>query len=611
MPSVLYVRDPRFKAHGASVKVNDGKTQWVTGAKLPYLFDKIDWSKVIMLGHNLPFDAHILSYHYGKYPALYIDTLGMARAVIGGAIPRRSLDAVGEHFGLGGKLGGGAALNAVAGVRDLTPEQEANLASYAVQDADLTYGIFKKMAPHFPRAEYAVLDWTIRMITQPKLGLDASVLDECHSAEVERKRAMLESLGIDQTTINSNKQFAGLLQSLGVEPPLKPSKTAKDADGKPKITFAFSKQDMDFVELAQHHDKVVSDLVSLRLATKSTIEETRAGMLAQVARTGDGRLPAVLLYSGAQNTHRLSGGDRQNLQNLGRKSPIKKGIIAERGYKLINADLAQIELRNSLKLAGESLTLRILATGDCVYSDFARDLFNCEVTKALAETDEEVNRKRQVGKVSILQLGYQSSWRTFQKALWVQTGMKLSDAECERIVDRYRSKYVLIRQLWRDLGQAIAGQAHYGNWATKPAMEKWPLKFEPGRIVGPSGLALKYPELHQRFNAAKGEKEFVYRNWSAAHDGHGWVSLYGGKLTENICQFLTREVLTEHTKALIGRGLPAALQVHDALLFVVPDAQVENATAQIKEVMSTSPAWWPGLPLAVDVKVGQNYGEMK
>lgn len=611
MPSVLYVRDPQFKVHGASIKIADRPARWFTGAALPVLFSKLDWSRTIMIGHNLPFDAHITSFHYNKRAAMYIDTLAMARALIGGAIPRRDLSSVGRHYGFGEKLDGGKALAAVAGVRDLTASQEAELAGYAVQDAELTYQVFRRMAQEFPRGEYKTLDWAIRMQTEPGFVLDADVLDDAHATEVERKRQLLDSLGIDQSMINSNKQFAALLSSLGVEPPTKPSKTAKHADGTPKTTFAFSKKDMAFVDLTMHNDPVIADLVSIRLSTKTSIEETRAAMFARIARSApEADLPAVLLPSGAMNTHRMSGADGQNLQNLGAKSRIRAGVKARPGYRIVNADLAQIELRVSLGLAGESLTLAILRNGQCVYSDFAMDLFGGQISKALAETDPEIDRKRQVGKVSVLQLGYQSGWRTFQIALWAQTGIKLSDQECQAIVDKYRGKYTRIRQLWRDLGSRIAELATTGTWSGLPRAPF--LRFEPYRIVGPSGLALKYPEMHQRYNKSKGQTEFVYRNWAAEHDGNGWVPLYGGKLTENLCQFVAREVLADQTLRLIARGVVAKLQVHDALVFPVPEAQLERDIGIIREEMSRPVAWWPELPLAVDVsKPALSYADVK
>jgi len=66
MTTTLYVRDPRFRAHGASVIEPDGTTYWVTHGDLPEFFgDKEAWSKRAFLAHNTAFDGLIAHHHYG------------------------------------------------------------------------------------------------------------------------------------------------------------------------------------------------------------------------------------------------------------------------------------------------------------------------------------------------------------------------------------------------------------------------------------------------------------------------------------------------------------------------------------------------------------------
>jgi DNA polymerase I-like protein with 3'-5' exonuclease and polymerase domains len=51
--------------------------------------------------------------------------------------------------------------------------------------------------------------------------------------------------------------------------------------------------------------------------------------------------------------------------------------------------------------------------------------------------------------------------------------------------------------------------------------------------------------------------------------------------------------------------------VHDAAVCVVPEAEVNEATAFIVECMSKTPDWATGLPIACEAHYGYNYGEMK
>jgi DNA polymerase I-like protein with 3'-5' exonuclease and polymerase domains len=56
------------------------------------------------------------------------------------------------------------------------------------------------------------------------------------------------------------------------------------------------------------------------------------------------------------------------------------------------------------------------------------------------------------------------------------------------------------------------------------------------------------------------------------------------------------------------RGYRFVLQVHDELAFCVPDDQLKEARVIITQEMTRPPAWLPDLPLAAEVKVGDDYG---
>jgi len=62
---------------------------------------------------------------------------------------------------------------------------------------------------------------------------------------------------------------------------------------------------------------------------------------------------------------------------------------------------------------------------------------------------------------------------------------------------------------------------------------------------------------------------------------------------------------------LARRDLRFVLQSHDELLFAVPENAVQDARLIISEEMVREPRWMPGLPLAVEIGEGDNYGEVK
>jgi DNA polymerase I-like protein with 3'-5' exonuclease and polymerase domains len=53
------------------------------------------------------------------------------------------------------------------------------------------------------------------------------------------------------------------------------------------------------------------------------------------------------------------------------------------------------------------------------------------------------------------------------------------------------------------------------------------------------------------------------------------------------------------------------LQVHDELVYSVPEQHAELLKQYLHRAMTTEPKWAPGLPLATDVHAGYTYGDVK
>jgi hypothetical protein len=83
----------------------------------------------------------------------------------------------------------------------------------------------------------------------------------------------------------SNKQFAEILQELGVIVPTKIS----PATG--KETYALAKGDQGFLDLCEHEDPFIQQLCTVRLGTKSTIEESRIERFIGIGGRNKGKLP--------------------------------------------------------------------------------------------------------------------------------------------------------------------------------------------------------------------------------------------------------------------------------------------------------------------------------
>ena len=385
-----YIRSPQFEIIGVAIKVNNGQTEWASGTKpqIKEWLQTFNWADSMVVAHNTTFDGAILSWHLGVNPRYWADTLCMARALHGVEVGG-SLKALAERYNIGEK--GTEVINALGKTRaDFTTEELSRYGDYCINDVELTYKLFNIIGRKIPKQEFKIIDLTLRMFIDPVLELDMSLLQQHRDDIKVIKEKLLAECGADKGDLMSNGKFADLLLNLGVNPPMKVSlATGKD-------TWAFSKTDEEFTQLASHPDVRVQTLVNARLGTKSTLEETRTERFIGIA--GRGKLPVPIKYYAA-HTGRFGGEDKINLQNLPSRgtnaNKLKKSITAPFGYSLIDADSAQIEARVLAWLAGQDDLVEAFAKGEDVYKKMASAIYN--------KPEEEIDKtERFVGKTTIL-----------------------------------------------------------------------------------------------------------------------------------------------------------------------------------------------------------------
>ncbi len=578
-----YIRDELFEVIGIAVKVDDGETQWFSGPMrdTKKWLEQFPWDNAVAVAHNAMFDAAILNWHFDLRPKLIGDTLSMARA-IDGPDAGNSLAKLAERYGLGVK--GTEVVNALGkGRLDFTPEELARYGDYCINDVELTYKLFQQMAPLMPKLEMRLIDLTIRMFSEPVLELDTDVLRD-HLAAVQQKKAeLLEKVEADKSVLMSNPQLAELLMTLGVVPPTKISA----ATG--KETWAFGKNDEGFKALLEHPNEAVQAVVAARMGVKSTLEETRTERFIRIAERGT--LPVPLRYYAA-HTGRWGGDDKVNLQNLPRKSALKKAIKAPDGYMLIDCDSSQIEARTLAWLAGQDDLVEAFDRGEDVYKIMASSIYNVPV-------EEVTDAQRFVGKTTILGAGYGMGAAKFQAQLKT-FGVDLPLDECRYIIDVYRRTYPKIPELWQSAGRALEALR---TQRTAQLGREGVLNVDLLGIRLPNGMYIRYPNL--RAVDVNGKTELVYD----LKKGRATITsrIYGGKVVENVCQALARIVIGEQM-LMVARRLRVVMTVHDAVGAIAPVEQADEARTFVEDCMRIRPKWALGLPLNCESKMGASYG---
>jgi len=579
-----YIRSPQFEVIGVAVQINDGEPEWFSGdgEAMHQFLKKFDWGNSLALAHNAPFDGAILQWVYGLSPKGWLDTLSMGRALHGTQVGG-SLKVLANFYGLGEK--GTEVENALGLHRaDFSPAQLERYGEYCKNDVALTWELFGQMSKGFPAVELRLIDLTVRMFTEPVLQLDKNMLVDHLLTEKQRKDELLENF--DKDDLMSNNKFADILVAYGVTPPMKTSPTTG------KQTYAFSKTDEAFKALLEHSNPQIQALVSARLGTKSTIEETRTARFIGIAERG--ALPVPLRYYAA-HTGRWGGDDKLNLQNLQRTSPLKKCILAPDGYTMIDSDSSQIEARTLAWLAEQDDLVEAFDRGEDVYKIMASAIYG----KAVSEITKD---ERFVGKTTILGCGYGMGASKFQLQL-KNFGVQIELEEAKRIIDTYRATYPKITDLWKSAATSL--KAILQNQQTTLGRGGI-LKIEGSDgILLPNTLYLRYPNLRLVENE-EGKSELVYDT----KKGKAVIPtrIYGGKVIENVCQALARIVIGEQM-LMVAKKYRVVMTVHDAIACIVPTEQVQTAVEYVEMCMRTRPNWGMELPLNCEAGYGPSYGD--
>jgi DNA polymerase len=633
MTTEEYIRHDLFHAFGCCVHEfgSDSPTTWVRGDGLREYFSGIDWGRTAVLAHNAQFDVSIMEWRYGVRPCFIFDTLSMARALrgveVGNSLAKLAID-----FGLPAK---GTAVYSTNGVAELDEVMESELADYCKHDVHLCERIFARLVNGYPAKELRLIDMTLKMYTRACLELDPNMLTDAILDEKEKREALLQKLGVDETALASNPQFAALLEKLNVVPPTKTSKTTG------KETLALAKNDALFQALLNGEREDVALLCEARLKVKSTTERTRAQRFLDISKRGS--LPVPLSYYGAQTGRwTASKGSAINMQNLKRGSFLRKAIMAPAGHQLVVGDLSQIEPRVLAWLSDYTDMLDIFRAGGDPYAAFGSQMFNIPGLSKESHPD-----LRQSAKSALLGCGYGLGWAAFASQLLTgflgappqrydlafakklgvtqQAAQKFLDWEvnveklqsiphtcttkelvihclaAKAIIDKYRATATPVVEFW-DLQTQLIGECLYLGKTYKHKC----LTYRKGEIELPSGMKLLYPDLNiRRYKDEKTNKDQM--EWTYGPDR---TKIYAGKITNNVTQGVARCVMTDGMVRTAKRYFVAGT-VHDEQIVVVPDAEVSEAKTWVLAQMTMEPPYMPGIPLDADGGAHRRYGLAK
>lgn len=595
MSTEAYVNDKRFEAIGVGLKINSDEPIWHSGPMHTYREFLCDHGvhKCGMVAQNTMFDQLVNQVHFNIHPPVLFDTMGMAQAMLKPYLRSVGLAAILKYLKLGIDKGTYVASAIGKRLADFSDNELVEYAQYCKDDCEGEYRVFKYLAKQMPREELEIIDLTLRMYLEPQLGLDRSTLEAVLADEQDKKEKLMAKLPADvqRSDLMSNPKFATLLQNLGVDPPMKISPTTD------KPTWAFAKNDPEWKDLEEEYEfhPIVAPILAARTGVKSTLQETRAKRLIEIA-TLYPKFRIPLRYYAA-HTGRYGGMQMINCQNFKRIDPknpsrvqMRYAITAPKHHVVLAGDLSQIEARITAWLAGCNILTKAFAEGRDVYSEFASLLFGRTITKAN-------EKERFIGKTCILGLGFGMGNAKLRGSLR-KDDIKLTEAESVSYINTYRNTYSEIPALWRFCTEALEIIRHGGKRRIGPCMAM------ENTIALPNGMPITYHNLRWIENPK-------YTGW--VYDFGGRTrTIWGGKVVENMAQSLARikimDALRQVRKEL---GLRTALQAHDELVMCVLERDAEQIAKEVERILVIPPNWAPDLPLAAEVMWGPTYGDAK
>ena len=527
-------------------------------AALDVLKPMLHDASVLKVGQNFKYDLGVFQ-RYGLFPAPYDDTMLISYA-LGCGLHRHGMDALSErHFDhqpipFKEVAGTGKAQKTFDQIdlETATP--------YAAEDADVTLRLWKFLKPKLATEQVASVYETLErgmarvLATMENEGIkvDRSVLARL-SANFEQKKCGLEAEAHEISgkpfNLASPKQLGEILfDDLGLP------------GGKKTKTGAW-KTGADVLEgLANTHalPKLVLDWRHYA-KLKSTYTDTLPLQINQ--RTG--RIHTSFSLA-STTTGRLSSSD-PNLQNIpirtadGRK--IREAFIAEPGHILVAADYSQVELRVLAHVADLGSMKQAFADGVDIHAMTASEMFGVPIEGMEAS----VRRRAKAINFGII---YGIS------AFGLANNLDISRSEAKEYIDSYFKKFPGIKAYM----EAAKDEAREHGYVKTLLGRKCHIKG-----INDKGMTRGFAE-RQAINAP----------------------IQGGA-----ADIMRRAMIKMPGAIRAVEGTRMILQVHDELIFEVPEARAEELIAVVKPVMENAcaPAISLSVPLVVDAKAAHNWND--
>ncbi|MFK8253560.1 DNA polymerase I [Ancylobacter terrae] len=516
---------------------------------------------VLKIGQNLKYDWLVLSRH-GIDVGPYDDTMLISYVLDAGASPH-GMDPLSVrwlgHTPIKYEEVAGKGKTAVTFDRVAIDRATA----YAAEDADVTLRLWRALQPRLVAEGKATVYETLERPMVTTLGrmerhgisIDRQMLSRL-SGEFAQGMARLEAeigeMAGESFNPGSPKQLGDILFGKMQIP-----------GGRKTPTGAWSTGADVLEELAEQGHALPRRILDWRQLQK--LKSTYADALPTFVNPQTHRVHTSYALA-ATTTGRLSSSD-PNLQNIpvrteeGRK--IRKAFVASPGHKLVSADYSQIELRLLAEIADTPSLRQAFQDGLDIHAMTASEMFGVPIVGMPAE----VRRRAKAINFGII---YGIS------AFGLANQLSIPREEAGAYIKRYFERFPGIRA-YMDETRAFAR--------------------EHGYVETLFGRRCHYPDINAKNPSIRAFNERAAIN-----------ARLQGTAADIIRRAMVRMEPALATATLSARML---LQVHDELVFEVPDDEIEATLPLVAGVMEHAalPAVNLSVPLKVDARAAANWDE--
>ena len=525
---------------------------------LRWLKQIIEASQDKVIGQNLKYDLQVLRNHQIHIKKFYADTMLMSYS-INSTASRHNLDALAEYY-LNIKtikfedvMGKGK--NKLKNFSEVPIKEATN---YAAEDADITLQLYRTF-------ETKIDDKTTKMLQEIEYPMIFVLM------EMEATGALIDIKHLNSLSNNFGSKLINLVQKIhkhsgvvfNIDSPKQLSEVLFDkmgieTKGLKKTSSGYYSTSESVLQKLADENEIIKDILEYRTLAK--LKSTYTDKLSEICDLGS--RVHTSYHQAVTSTGRLSSSD-PNLQNIPIRTKdgivIREAFIAPQGKKLLAIDYSQIELRLMAHYSNDEIMVKSFNNNEDIHKRTASEIFGVDIQ----DVDDDMRRKAKTINFGLL---YGMS------AFGLSNQLSVTRAEADIFLESYFDRYSGVSAFMKNIVEDAKGKKY---------------------VETLHGRKIHVPNIESSNYLMRQASERAAINGPLQGSAADIIKIAMIKIAEWI-QGNDQEI-------------KMILQVHDELIFEVPDSYGEENIEPIIKLMEQSTEI--NVPLKAEYGFGSNWRE--